>query len=446
MQTSEVAGDSIHLLVAVAVGTGLVLVVPGPVRAEIERLDVLAETEIGPFAGKAYREVEARMEGTAPGGAYSVPVTLVLPKLASDHNGFAVVDVVNTITIYFDNWVLGGQPLPLARGHMGDEFLFGRGNAYVGVIWDKAAVEAQGTGTIAAPVDGYTILRDAAALAREPGRFLPEAPASDRLIAYGFSQTGALLREWLYKGRNTEAGAPTFEGVLVGGAGGSCLNLAASWEACEGAVSDAAKVISLLPQTDVERGGFAERGDHSDYRVIEIAGVSHIPAAAADFRGDGMPEQNPVSFGPVFRAALVNLQQWLDGVEPPPSVAIELEDTPSAEFGGSPVRLAAVDADGNAKGGVRLPHMPAEDGTSAGAPLGRYTGFALDRKDENFYFVLSGVFEPFPPEKLAELYPDQDAYVEKVAASAQALAEARYILPEDAEAYVDAAKQASVGN
>ena len=121
----------------------------------------------------------------------------------------------------------------------------------------------------------------------------------------------------------------------------------------------------------------------------------------------------------MFRAALVNLQQWLDGMEPPPSVAIELsdEDAPSAEFGGRhPVRLAAVDADGNAKGGVRLPHMPAEDGTSAGAPLGRYTGFALDRKEENVYFTISGVFEPFPPEKLAELYPDHNAYVEKVAA------------------------------
>ena len=93
------------------------------------------------------------------------------------------------------------------------------------------------------------------------------------------------------------------------------------------------------------------------------------------------------------------------------------------------MRLAAVDADDNAMGGVRLPHMPAEDGTSAGAPLGRYTGFALDRKEENVYFTISGVFEPFPPEKLAELYPDHNAYVEKVAAAASALAEARYILP-----------------
>ena len=115
------------LLLAVAAGAGLVLGAAIPAKAEIARIEVLAEREIGPFAGKPYREVEARMEGTAPGGAYSVPVTLALPKRASDHNGFAIVDVVNTITIYYDNWVLGGQPLPLARGHMGDAFLFGPG-------------------------------------------------------------------------------------------------------------------------------------------------------------------------------------------------------------------------------------------------------------------------------------------------------------------------------
>ena len=60
-----------------------------------------------------------------------MPVTLAFPKEASDHNGFAVVDIVNTHTVGNEQWVLGGQPFPLARGHMGDDFLFGTGNAYV---------------------------------------------------------------------------------------------------------------------------------------------------------------------------------------------------------------------------------------------------------------------------------------------------------------------------
>ena len=36
------------------------------------------------------------MMGTAPGGAYDVPVTLAFPT-RSDHSGVAVVDVVNTV-------------------------------------------------------------------------------------------------------------------------------------------------------------------------------------------------------------------------------------------------------------------------------------------------------------------------------------------------------------
>jgi hypothetical protein len=153
--------------------------------------------DIGPFRGKAYREVEAQMHGNAPGGAYAVPVTLAFPKQVPDHNGFAIVDIVNTITIGREQWVLGGQPMLLARRHMGDDFLFGRGNVYVGVIWDKTAVEALGSGTIATAVDGYTILRDAATVARNPSRYLPAeagtVPASDNIIAYGYSQTGNLL-------------------------------------------------------------------------------------------------------------------------------------------------------------------------------------------------------------------------------------------------------------
>jgi hypothetical protein len=33
------------------------------------------------------------LNGAAPGGAYSVPVTLAFPKQASDHNRFAIVDI-----------------------------------------------------------------------------------------------------------------------------------------------------------------------------------------------------------------------------------------------------------------------------------------------------------------------------------------------------------------
>jgi hypothetical protein len=342
--------------------------------------------------------------------------------------------------------VFDGEPLPLARVHMGDAFLFGRGNAYLAVIWDKAAVEALGEGEIADPEDGYAILRDAAAVARDPGAYLSEeagleAPvASERVIAYGFSQTGSLLRDW-FQGRNTEDGAPAFDGGLVAGAAGLCLQLAdGDWLPCEGPAVDGAKVIALVPQTDVEWGADLERGEHPDYRYIEIAGVSHIPASATDLREAGLPEQNPVDFGPVFRAALVNLKGWLDGEEPPASVEMELGDETVAEVMGAPVRPVATDPDGNALGGLRLPHMLSEDG-EAGAPLGRYTGFALDRAEENPYLAIGGSFEPFQTDRLAELYPSRQAYIGRVAAAARSLTEQRYILPEDAEAYITTAER-----
>jgi hypothetical protein len=436
---------------------GLILAIPlamsGPAAADIKKIVVVSSSDIGPFRGKSYYEVQAKMEGVAPGGAYSAPMVLAYPKVAADHNGFAVVDVVNTHTIGREEWVLGGRPLPLARVHMGDDFLFGMGNAYVGVGWDKKAVEALGDGTIVTPADGYTIIRDAAMLARNPANYLPPdagmAPASAKIIAYGFSQTGALLRGWYFDHLNTQGGTPTFDGALVGGAGGWCKELAnpEGGKGCDGPLADGGKVIVLLPETDVEAGGYAERGEHPDYRVIEIAGMSHIPASAADFRGHGMPDQNPVGFEPVVRAALVNLQEWLNGKEPPPSVAIDLSDAPPRDWEGTPVRAAARDADGNAKGGVRLPHMPTvlDDGAKAGAPLGHYMGFAWDYEKSNFYFTISGTFTPFSQEKLRALYPTRDAYVSAVSLAAKDLVAKRYILQEDADAYIEAATKVDIG-
>ncbi len=441
-----------HLLLAAATTLILSIAAPMPGVAEIKSLTQLSSKEIGPFDGKPYREIEARMEGDAPGGDYAVPVTLILPTEAADHNGFAVVDIINTVTIGKPEFVVGGKPLPLARGHMGDEFLFGRGHVYVGVIWDKAATDALKSGTIAAPADGYTIIRDAATLARDPGKFLPDdagaAPTSGKIIAYGYSQTGSLLRGWYAGHLNKKDGAPVFDGGLVAGASGGCRDLATSeWKVCEGALADGGKVISLSTETDAEWGGYYERGESADYRFIEIAGVSHIPATEADFRNLGMPEQNPADFGPVIRAALVNLEEWLEGKNPPPSASIELAATPSKEADGVGVRPAARDADGNAKGGVRLPHMPTilADGRQAGAPLGSYGGIAWKYEKSNGFFAISGTFTPFPPSKIKALYPNHKTYVAAVTAAAQDLAAKRYILPEDADAYVAVAERSDIG-
>lgn len=71
---------------------------------------------------------------------------------------------------------------------------------------------------------------------------------------------------------------------------------------------------------------------------------------------------------------------------------------------------------------------------------------ALDRADENVYFAMAGTFAPFPPEKLQALYPDHAAYVAAVTAAAEDLASRRYILPEGAAAYIEAAKAADISS
>jgi Alpha/beta hydrolase domain len=283
---AQMAKLSAFLLGAVPV---LSVVSPSPARAEITGLTVQSAKDIGPFQGKPYREVEAQLKGTAPGGGYSVPVTLAFPKQASDHNGFAIVDVFNTVTVGDKKWFPGGRAFPVARFQMSEDFLFGTGHAYVGVIWDKKAVEALHNGTIATGTDGYTILSDTAALARNPSKYLPAeagtAPASGRTIAYGYSQSSMVLRSWYLEHRNKQTGAPIFDGALIAGAAGRCWDLQKLGpKPCAGGLADGGKVIALATESDAQWGADTERGDNPDYRTVEIAGVSHIPVFLGDFR------------------------------------------------------------------------------------------------------------------------------------------------------------------
>src|SRR5205807_7266237 len=73
-------------------------------------------------------------------GVQTCALPISFPKQASDYNGFGIVDVVNTVTVGIEI-PGGGGPLPLGRMQLGEDFLFGRGNAYVSVIWEKFTVD-----------------------------------------------------------------------------------------------------------------------------------------------------------------------------------------------------------------------------------------------------------------------------------------------------------------
>ena len=84
------------------------------------------------------------------------------------------------------------------------------------------------------------------------------------------------------------------------------------------------------------------------------------------------------------------------------------------------------------------------DGRKAGAPLGQYTGFAPSFAKDNVFFTIGGEFKPFSPEKVKAFYPTHAAYLDLVRTSARDLEAKRYILAEDAKAYIDAAEASDV--
>ena len=306
-----------RLAAVIALGACVLIGANGTARASVVSVSVVSSTELGSFNHRAYREVQLRVVGAAPGGAYDVPVTLAYPTHGRDASGVAVVDVVNTV------FITSPPPLPapatpsplyLARLHLGDDYLFGSGHVYLSVIWDKDALAISGTGTIAARSDAFSIIRDAAGLARDPRKIPSQRRpnASGKVIAYGYSQSASLLRGFYHEHANS-AGGLAFDGALYGGAEGACFDPASYlYLVCvDGPVSDGGKVIAFSSETDAQWAGYGERGQTSDYRMLEIAGTSHIPKPVFAFTD--APAQNPASWQPVARASLRNLIAWIGG-------------------------------------------------------------------------------------------------------------------------------------
>src|SRR5438552_467416 len=73
--------------------------------------------------------------------------------------------------------------------------------------------------------DSFSIVRDLAALARDPRKIpVREHPSGARkVIGFGYSTTGGFMRGFFHEHGNT-AGGLAFDGALYGGAGGSCVH------------------------------------------------------------------------------------------------------------------------------------------------------------------------------------------------------------------------------
>ena len=258
--------------------------------------------------------------------------------------------------------------------------------------------------------------------------------------------------------------------------------------ACDAGVCP--KVVHLDTESDVWQAraslvatdtGGADIAMPDEVRIYTVTGVPHAP-----YRPLGKPVMqlagNPLGYAAFMRALLVALTEWVEhGTAPPPSrfpsraagtlvplaeaqatfprlpgVAfptvlneLRLRDhsvEPPVETMAYPVFVQAVDADGNALGGIRHPLLDAPLATCAGWSL-RAAGYG-----EGDLFTVQGSMIPFaateaerrqagdPRPSLAERYPSHEAWARKLTDAVHALRAHRLLLAEDADRLIAAAR------
>ncbi|MFO1482470.1 MAG: alpha/beta hydrolase domain-containing protein [Verrucomicrobiaceae bacterium] len=381
---------------------------------------------------------------------------------------------------------------------------------------------------------GLTALRDCVSFFRHGDAARnPLAGAIEKACVFGISQSGRVIHHFLYEGLNTdEQGRAVFDGALihVAGAGKGMFNhrFRMSTEygtQHEGRFSGSEFFpLAPLPQTDPVTGetddslarsrksghvpriiftqtsteywsraasllhtdveGKSDLALPEDVRAYFIAGAEHLGKSDGTNGICQQPRNTLDDRGPVLRAMLLNLSEWMQtGKAPPPSRHPTLADgtlvdhetwreafpkipgcnlpahhyePARLDFGprfhtegiadiippkvGKPFRtlLPAVNADGNETCGILLPEVA--------VPLGTYTGWNLRAPEfgaETMLSPLDGMFLPFAKTKaereksgdprlsLEERYPTRADYLGRLTEAALKLYREGFLLEED---------------
>jgi hypothetical protein len=235
--------------------------------------------------------------------------------------------------------------------------------------------------------------------------------------AFGASQSGRFLREFLYEGFNTdERGGRVFDGVMAHIAGAGRLDVNSRWstpvECCStfstsfpfsaGAQRDPVSGVTeglldntrardnqpklMLTNTGVEywsSGGRAAALTHTtpdgardvaqpeNVRVYLMAGTQHGTGPFPPRRGNGQELLNPTNQSWVLRALLTALDRWArNGVEPPASRHPRLDQGTLVDV--SRVAFPAIPGVRSPRAltaGARIANPFVQDGAGAGARL-----------------------------------------------------------------------------
>ena len=317
-----------------------------------------ASAPFGTFNGIAYVRHTGFFAGATSLGAFRMPYEIIAPEDPSQGNGTVLVEPP-----HFGFGTVGRDAV------LGRDLLFGNGFSYAAVGFGEHAFNildptASGLMLAGQPVanpgfpnptgtlDEEIIVQFSEALTSQP--FAAEILGQmDRRYAYGVSQSAAVLMEVQ---RAVEAmGSPSpFDLTLLHVAlwhapfgGEAAFDFLSGNFQPIGGVGRVLFVGSEGDQVVSDAQEFRRAVGEPGYRVYELAGAAHLPAAT-----------NPLDHNAVTRALFVAGDVWVrSGVEPPPSTLIDAAPAGQTDPVYGFETGIARDGDLNALGGVRLPDV-----------------------------------------------------------------------------------------
>ncbi len=340
------------------------------------------------------------------------------------------------------------------------------GDLYFGDVVSPPLKEAdpERYGSLNHPGDSfaYDIFTQAVQAVRHPGSVAPLGDLqAQRVIAAGESQSAFYLTTYVNTlGRRTDLidGYFIHSRVHIGDVAAAPLSQSPQPDIPAPAVvrfrGDLGKPVLLLQtETDVlPLGTIADRQDDSDtFRLWEVPGTAHADiyvAIAGRFDLGDDPSvaavvenatpapgfiscDKPINSGPlhfVAKAGIDALNRWLvDGVAPPEAERLATNDA-GTEY--------QFDEHGNVLGGVRTPYVD--------APIARFSGAGQGNIEDGSVCALFGTTEFLDDGTLLSLYPDHEAYVVAVQDAAADAVNKGFLLAEDADLIVQAAREAFI--
>jgi hypothetical protein len=374
------------------------------------------------------------------GHPYKTRIVVRRPTSAAKFNGIAIVEWFN-VTNGWDSDTFWYQQY---------EHYMRQGYAYVGVSAQPVGVNylkgwnPDRYGTLDVDENGatadlqYDIFSQAVEALRCPGGVDPLNGLPVRqVIAVGDSQSATQLTTYY---NSVHPLAYVVDGFFLRGNLGNELRGDLPTKALKSQSETEVWLTAALdiiganqPDSEVLRTWETTGTSHGDYHqsqgrtpnVQRDVGASTTPAICV------RPPLSHIPYYHTMNAALEHLVRWVDGgAAPPASPRIT-----QAVGAPAPTRAIIVrDANGNAEGGIRLPEHDAPTATNTGENAG----------SDAVNCVLRGSHEPFNAITLFNLYPDHEAYVAAVTASAEARVAEGFLLQEDADESIRAAGEADV--